>query len=164
MGTMGGTMSRKKWTPFVKVDPELCGHVFADEGWENNKYLVWVYYPDNPKGSGNGVMTQLSIKDHQRSVRAHDWRDMQQIKNEICGLERTAVEVFPPMSRILDTSNQFHLWVYPEGHNLEFGYTYKNICVDQAHHEKMLRENLGKDVPVGRQRAMRDEFVKQCME
>lgn len=148
-----------KWTKFIRLDPEVAGHVFADEGWENNKYLVWVYYPDNPRGSGNGVMTQLSIKDHRRSVKAHDWRDMQRIKNEICGSERTAVEVFPPMSRLLDTSNQYHLWVYPEGHNLEFGYTYRNVCVDQQDHNRQIRENLGPDAPVGRQRKMDEGFL-----
>ena len=148
-----------KWTPFVKIDPELCGHGWADEGWENNKFLVWVYFPDNPHGEGNGEVTQLSIKDHQRSVRAHDWRDMQRIKNELCGPERVAVEVFPPMSQLMDTSNQFHLWVYPEGYELNFGYKRRNVCVDQDAHNRQIREKLGPDAPVGRQRAMKDGFL-----
>jgi len=153
-------MSKSKWTPFVAVSPEMCGHVFADEGWENNKYLVWVYYSDNQYGKGNGLVTQLSIKDHARSAKAHDWRDMQRIKNEIMGAESVAVEVFPPMSELMDTSNQFHLWVYREGYKLGFGYNTRNICVDQAHHEQQLRTALGKDAPVGKQRAMKPGFLE----
>jgi hypothetical protein len=41
-----------------------------------------------------------------------DWRDFQQIKNEIVGPEYEAVELFPAESRLVDTSNTYHLWVH----------------------------------------------------
>lgn len=55
--------------------------------------------------------THLSIKRHDR-LPIHNWQHMQQIKNDICGEEREGVELYPAMSRIIDTSNQYHLWVF----------------------------------------------------
>lgn len=40
----------------------------------------------------------------------HDWRDLQQIKNEILGPECEAIEIYPAESRLVDTSNKYHLW------------------------------------------------------
>jgi hypothetical protein len=41
-----------------------------------------------------------------------DWREFQQIKNELVGPEYEAVELFPAESRLVDTSNTYHLWVH----------------------------------------------------
>ena len=51
----------------------------------------------------------------------HDWRELQQIKNAICGEEIEAVELYPA-SRLVDTSNQYHLWALPAGKRFPFGY------------------------------------------
>lgn len=55
--------------------------------------------------------THLSIKRLDR-LPVHNWRHLQQIKNDICGEEREGVELYPAMSRIVDAANQYHLWVY----------------------------------------------------
>ncbi len=55
--------------------------------------------------------THLSIK-RLDLLPIHNWRHMQQIKNDICGDEREGVEIYPAMSRIVDTTNQYHLWVF----------------------------------------------------
>lgn len=39
------------------------------------------------------------------------WRDMQRIKNEICGEEATAVQVMPPASELIDEADMYHMWV-----------------------------------------------------
>lgn len=41
-----------------------------------------------------------------------EWRHLQQIKNEIAGAEYEAMEIFPAESRLVDTGNQYHLWVH----------------------------------------------------
>jgi hypothetical protein len=41
-----------------------------------------------------------------------DWREFQQIKNAIVGPEYEAMELFPAESRLVDTSNTYHLWVH----------------------------------------------------
>jgi len=52
----------------------------------------------------------LSIKRIDREP-IHDWRDLQSIKNQIVGKENEAVEIYPAESRLVDTANQYHLWV-----------------------------------------------------
>lgn len=67
------------------------------------------------------LLTHISV----RRVDDHhliDWRHKQAIKNQICGEEAEAVEIYPAESRLVDTSNQFHLWVFPEGERLPFGF------------------------------------------
>jgi len=68
-----------------------------------------------------GVMHHLSIKRLDKAA-VHDWRDLQRIKNELCGPEREAVEIFPAESRLVDSANQYHLWVLPEGARVPFGF------------------------------------------
>jgi hypothetical protein len=41
-----------------------------------------------------------------------DWRDLQAIKNQLCGDEAEAIQLFPAESRVVDTANQYHLWVF----------------------------------------------------
>lgn len=55
-------------------------------------------------------MVHLSIKRNDRQP-AIDWRDKLRIKNELCGPESEAVELYPSMNRVVDGANQFHLWV-----------------------------------------------------
>jgi hypothetical protein len=51
------------------------------------------------------------------------WRDFQQIKNELVGIEYEGVELFPAESRLVDTANQYHLWVMPQiSYRFPFGY------------------------------------------
>lgn len=47
------------------------------------------------------------------------WHEMQRIKNELAGPERTAVEVYPPQARVVDAADMYHIWVLPGG--LSFG-------------------------------------------
>ena len=55
-------------------------------------------------------ITHLSIKRIDKRP-SRDWRDFQEIKNIFCGPECNAVEVYPAESRLVDTANQYHLWV-----------------------------------------------------
>lgn len=59
------------------------------------------------KGSTRCVMIQVSRRDGGAVV---DWRDLQQIKNLVCGAEWEAVEIFPAESRLKDPSNARYLW------------------------------------------------------
>ena len=56
-----------------------------------------------------------------------DWRHFQQIKNEIAGEEREAVEIYPAESRKVDTSNKWHLWVLPEGEKVNLGWKDRDV-------------------------------------
>lgn len=39
------------------------------------------------------------------------WREMQRIKDELAGCDRTAIEVYPPATEIVDEADMFHIWV-----------------------------------------------------
>lgn len=115
------------WTPLQEV-PVPPGDWPPDEipvkAYVNSRYQVWVYeiYPRNPiPGQSEEPLIHLSIKWHDRRP-IHDWRDLQRIKNEICGPEREGVELYPAESRLVDTANQFHLWILPKGQSMPFGY------------------------------------------
>lgn len=62
----------------------------------------------------------MSIHDHERTAR-HDWRDFQRIKNEICGPEEEAIEIYPAESRLVDMSNEYHIFCIT-GFKLPFGF------------------------------------------
>lgn len=68
-------------------------------------------------------MEYLSIKRIDRE-RIRNWADLQQIKNMICedGENRFAVEIFPPESQLMNTANQYHLWVFPPDFDIGLGY------------------------------------------
>jgi hypothetical protein len=76
------------------------------ETWANNLYVVLIrpFLDDD----GNGVI-HLAIRT--ASNLEPPWRDMQRIKNEICGAEATAVQVMPPSSELIDEADMYHMWV-----------------------------------------------------
>lgn len=72
-------------------------------------------------------MLWLSIKRLDREV-IHDWRELQEIKNAIVGPEHEAVELYPAESRLVDTANQYHLFVLTDPtHRFPFGYDYRSV-------------------------------------
>ncbi len=74
----------------------------------------------------------LSIKRHDRKP-IHDWRDMQEIKNQLIGPECEAVELYPAESRLADTSNQYHVWGFQDPtFRFPFGFDTKRIVFDDS--------------------------------
>jgi len=80
-------------------------------------------------------------------IRRHDgdecknWKHHQQIKSELIGPECEAVELFPAESRLIDTTNEYHLWVNPNpGYRFPFGFSWNRFVTDKpltlegAHH------------------------------
>lgn len=68
-----------------------------------------------------GGWLHLSIKRLDKES-CHDWRHFQQIKDEVAGPMREAVELYPAFDRVVDMANQYHLWVAPEGFRFPFGF------------------------------------------
>jgi len=94
-------------------DMESC------ESWGNDIYSasvcrrIGIGYFDSFKEVYNGVTDNeiIWISYHRRDRQpVHDWRDIQNIKNDIAGKDWEAVEVFPSESRLVDTSNEYHLF------------------------------------------------------
>ena len=49
------------------------------------------------------------------------WAVKQEIKNEVFGEDRVAIEVFPAESKKVDVMDIYHLWVFPKNYALPFG-------------------------------------------
>ena len=89
-----------------------------DEVWKNSIYEVFVYRGDKanlqiPVEIVFPEVIWLSIKRYDRQP-IHDWRSLQQIKNQVVGKEHDAFELYPKESRLVDEANQFHLWVFAD--------------------------------------------------
>lgn len=114
---VGKRKKQERWDPFEPAtagspgDTALC--------YINNLYQVSI----DTHESG---WEHLSIVRRDRSA-THDWRHLQRIKNELCGEEREAMELYPRESRLVDTNNQFHLWVSPAGTTIPVGYADRDI-------------------------------------
>lgn len=63
--------------------------------------------------TGWPAMWYLSIKRTDREV-IWDWRELQEIKNLICGEANEGFQLFPAQDRVVDTANQYHLFVLKE--------------------------------------------------
>ena len=66
---------------------------------------------DEQHGFGENVPTYLSIKRIDRKPLS-DWRAKQRIKNAVLGDDWEAVEIYPMEKRLVDTSNQYHLFAW----------------------------------------------------
>lgn len=97
-----------------KIDEIFEDEIHKAEVWINDKYQVSVRDRD--------PLLHLSIRTNDRSP-IFDWRDMQAIKNQIAGPECEGVQLFPAESRMVDSANQYHIWVVkdPE-YRFPFGY------------------------------------------
>lgn len=83
---------------------------------------------DVPARAGWPPMVWISFKRVDREP-IFDWRIKQEIKNALVGPEREACELFPAESRLVDESNQYHLWALPEGMAFPFGYQKRSVTV-----------------------------------
>lgn len=122
---------QRVWRPMTRgdVNPRYMETVYPDglpetvtlvEVWANDEYEATV------ERSSTG-WAYITMKRYDRHA-IRDWRHLQSIKNETCGPEREAFEIFPAESRLMDTSNQYHLWVLPEGESISFGPTDRAVC------------------------------------
>jgi len=103
---------------FNLTDPEQAKEIKErmeqDVVWMNNLYQVNIAYGED--------IIHLSIKRRDKRP-IHNWRQLQRIKNELVGEEYEAVEIYPAESRLVDTSNQYHLWVFTDPKfRLPFGF------------------------------------------
>lgn len=54
------------------------------------------------------------------------WKIKQEIKNELFGEKRLAIEVFPKTRNLVDTCDVYHLWVFAKDFELPFGISPKD--------------------------------------
>lgn len=99
----------EKIVEYLKDRPEEAKELAKGELWMNSTYTV--DRRDMGADGAGGRVVWLSIKRNDREP-CKDWRDFQKIKNQLCGREAEGVELYPAESRVVDTANQYHLWVF----------------------------------------------------
>jgi hypothetical protein len=93
----------------------------ACEVWINDIYQVQVR-PHTPP------CVQLNIRRRDGDTIFRDFRHFQQIKNQLLGAECEAVELYPAESRLVDSSNKYHLWGVPNpGYRFPFGFKERDV-------------------------------------
>lgn len=101
---------------------------------EANLFINNVYQVDMRKAEpieGWPEVTWLSIKRRDRApVGDERFRDFQEIKNKLVGEEAEAVELYPAESRLVDTCNQYHLWVVNV--RFPFGFPRRSVYYDSV--------------------------------
>ena len=151
----------RHWKPLVEISPaefkdpppelvaltmkhysmdEATARDFLETDHYMNRYYVNEIYQVQVAPTGvNGDYLHLNIRRRDGGM-IKDWRHFQQIKNEIAGPEREAVEIYPAESRKVDTSNKWHLWVLPEGEKVNLGWKDRDISYDEINHVPGLRQ------------------------
>src|SRR5436305_747972 len=104
-------MSKRKadpaWTVFQLAEP-IPG-LDDDYIFLNSRYQVNVRAMPPHAVFGESVWLSIKRRDKQP---IRNWRDLQRIKNELCGPECEGVELFPSESRLVDSANQYHMTVF----------------------------------------------------
>ncbi|HJZ57258.1 MAG TPA: hypothetical protein VKE74_19975 [Gemmataceae bacterium] len=108
-----------EWEPLGPVGLEEGGI----EVWTNDLYTVRMSRHAAP------LQYHLAICRNDRQP-IHDWRDLQRIKNDLCGPEAEACEIYPAESRLCDRANTYHLWVLPPGVRFAFGMAERDVTAD----------------------------------
>jgi hypothetical protein len=80
------------------------------EVWGSSQYTVTVHYLDDNRDG----FVEVGIHNYHRTTHV-PWRHIQQIKNEVFGPDREAVQLFPAEDRLLDAANEYWIYVYPTG-------------------------------------------------
>ncbi len=92
-----------------EAEKEIRSAYEGKEIWLNDVYQV-VVSPAPVITEDWPEMVWLSIKRLDKES-IHDWRELQEIKNKLVGPECEGVELYPAESRMVDTANQYHLFV-----------------------------------------------------
>lgn len=85
----------------------------------------------------------LSFKRNDRAA-VRDWRHVQAIKNEVAGIDREAVEIYPIETNLVDAANEYHLWVLPPGTELPLGFRAYEVGAAADEHDHAAYRQTGK--------------------
>jgi hypothetical protein len=138
-------LKARRWQPMQRAVSVARdgrrGHAIAAAGqtfttWMNDLYTV-LMRPVDPaeEGEGEGFpsLIHLSIRRNDRQP-VTDWRHLQRIKNDLVGPEHEGVQLFPAESRLVDSSNQMHLYVVADPCvRFPFGFADRLIVGESSH-------------------------------
>lgn len=107
------TPAEPAWTPMSPATVQGRGLIETPDGissvWMNSRYTVLLRRVQAEPACE--PIVHLSIRRNDRRPIAN-WRDLQRIKNELVGSQCEGLQIFPAEDRLVDTSNQYHLYVF----------------------------------------------------
>jgi hypothetical protein len=130
-------------------DPKLAEEMLRKYVEESSAGKVYLNEKYQVQVRDHGAITHISIRTLDRSAE-HDWRDYQEIKNQVLGEECEAVELYPAESRLVDNANQYHLWGFRDpSYRVPIGWQHRMVS-DSDHafmkaQQRPLRKKEGQD-------------------
>jgi len=174
------TLNLPKVKDFIKKSMEVDGltrkqakwqydRLKEDEIWVNDIYQVNIARGDNVPNNMMGVpMVHLSIKRLDKKP-ITDWRHKQAIKDSLVGPNHEGFELYPSATRLVDTANQYHLFVFDDpdlrlpigwavravkdDHHPDSGVTQRPLDqeeVDEDHAQAMMSQELSEALAGGK--------------
>ena len=122
---------------FIKAIPPRClrdnyGFYSGENrlGWLGEMDRCWIDNDANICVSSRMIRTQFGNIEHVTITRGTgssdgsgeiSWSVKQQIKDELFGENRFAIEVFPKKKNLVDVSDVYHIWVFDKKVDMPFG-------------------------------------------
>ena len=100
--------------PKGRLEPKSLDNApdWMTRAYTNNRYVVMIL-DDIPTPMG-GRGSRYMVQRHDDKPLTNHWREMQSIKNELCGKDAMGYEVYPKVSELEDVANIYWLWVENE--------------------------------------------------
>lgn len=101
--------------------------LMKDEVWVNDLYQV------NVDRYSSKHFIHLSIKNNNKSqICVSKWTHFQWIKNQLCGEESEGLELYPSEKRLINTANQYHIWVLKDKVQIPCGWNDGRVITDRS--------------------------------
>jgi hypothetical protein len=103
----------------------------ASRYWLNDLYQVQTRRFICEEWGGKEMM-HINIR-RRDGAAIFDWRHRQLIKNQLLGAECEAIELYPADSRMVDTSNKYHLWGFTDpAIRFPFGFDQRDVVTEEV--------------------------------
>ena len=126
VNTINARLHDDVWEPLIALDrsyvPKELYERYPHTAYRNNKYFVMLQdrehhwhltiTRDNKATLYTNFDTDLG--------KLRNWQDFQTIKNELCGPEHEGIEIYPKMSRLVDATNVYHVFVMKDDYEFPF--------------------------------------------
>lgn len=107
--------NKKLTSDFLPVDPNSAAnpHPGLIAVWRSSRFLVQLFEELNgaQRISINRTMVDITTG---RWVDGITWEEIQTIKKKVGFGDRTAVEIYPPDSNVVNVANMRHIWLVPD--------------------------------------------------
>lgn len=114
------------------ISPKLANetlNVYEGSQWMKEMDRCWIREEDGTMVSSRLINTRWGKVEHVTITKGlsfdgsngFSWSEKQQIKNELFGENRDAVEVYPKQDKLIDVCDVYHLWVFDKKTDLPFG-------------------------------------------